>query len=169
MDPSSPPETGPAPISKTRRKKEMLALQELGTALAKLPEDQIRRLELPEDLRDAVLDARRIRQHEARRRQMQYLGRLMRQVDAAAIAAQLADVQGESDAAKGRFHALERWRTRLLEDDDAVTHWLAQHPGSNAQHLRQLVRAARRELAEDKPPKASRALFRYLREVAGGN
>jgi ribosome-associated protein len=167
MDKSDRLEAGQAPVSKTRRKREMLALQELGAALVRLHEDQVRRLQLPEELRDAVLEAQQIRQHEARRRQLQYLGRLMRQADAEAIATQLADVKGESDAAKARFHALERWRDRLLEDEAAVTLWLDQHPGSDAQQLRQLVRNARRELEEDRPPKASRALFRFLRDAAG--
>jgi ribosome-associated protein len=150
--------------SKTQRKKDMQALQELGAALVDLSSEQLARIELPEDLRDAIMAARRLRQHEARRRQLQYIGRLMRGVEAEEIAARLADIQGESDAAKAEFHALERWRARLLEDDEALTEWLAAHPGGDAQLVRQLVRNARREAAEGRPPKSSRALFRLLRD-----
>ncbi len=153
------------PLSKTRRKKAMHALQELGETLVDLSADQLDRLELPEELRDAVTEARRMRSHEARRRQLQYIGRLMRGVETEEIAAQIAHLQGESDAAKAEFHALERWRARLLEDDDALTDWLATHPGGDAQALRQLIRNARREQAEGRPPRASRALFRLLREA----
>lgn len=158
MDPTQPP-------SKTRRKKEMHALQALGTALVELNAQQLECLALPDALREAVLEAQRIRGHEARRRQMQYIGRLMRGVEAQPIAEQLARLRGESDAAKAEFHTIERWRARLLEDDAALTDWLAAHPGTDAQMLRQLIRNARREVAEGKPPRASRALFRLLRQV----
>ncbi|MFN3593283.1 MAG: ribosome biogenesis factor YjgA [Thiobacillaceae bacterium] len=158
MDPTQPP-------SKTRLKKEMHALQALGTALVGLSPQQLERMDLPETLHEAVLEAQRIRGHEARRRQLQYIGRLMRNIDAEPIAAQLAHVQGESAAAKAEFHAVERWRARLLEDDTALGEWLATHPGCDAQMLRQLIRNARREAAEGKPPRASRALFRLLRDA----
>ncbi len=151
------------PPSKTRRKKEMHALQALGTALVGLSPQQLERMDLPEALYEAVLEAQRIRSHEARRRQLQYIGRLMRSLDAEPIAARLAHVQGESDAAKAEFHAVERWRARLLEDDAALNDWLDAHPGCDVQMLRQLIRNARREAAEGKPPRASRALFRLLR------
>lgn len=153
------------PPSKTQRKKAMHALQSLGETLVDLSADQLDRLDLPETLHDAVVEAGRIRSREGRRRQLQYIGRLMRDVETAELAERLALLQGESDAAKAEFHALERWRARLLEDDAALTDWLAAHPGSDAQLLRQLVRNARRETTEGKPPRASRALFRLLRET----
>ncbi len=152
-------------LSKTQRKKEMQALQDLGETLARLSVEQLARLDLPQGLNEALLDAKRIRQHEAHRRQLQYIGRLMRSQDATAIAARLADLQGESDASKAQFHALERWRSRLLEDEASLAEWLDLHPGSDIQLLRQLIRNARREHAEGLPPKASRALFRLLRET----
>jgi ribosome-associated protein len=153
------------PPSKTQRKKAMHALQSLGEALVDLSADQLDRLDLPEALYDAVVEAGRIRSREGRRRQLQYIGRLMRGAETEEIAARLARVQGESDAAKAAFHAIERWRARLLAEDAALTEWLAAHPGSDAQLLRQLIRNARRETAEGKPPRASRALFRLLRET----
>lgn len=153
------------PPSKTRLKKAMHALQTLGETLVDLSAEQLDRLDLPEALHDAVVEARRIRSREGRRRQLQYIGRLMRGVETERIAERLALLQGESDAAKAAFHTLERWRARLLADDVALTEWLAAHPGSDAQLLRQLIRNARRETTEGKPPRASRALFRLLREA----
>jgi ribosome-associated protein len=95
---------------------------------------------------------------------MQFIGKLMRDVDAEPIMEHLAAIRGESAAAKAEFHAIERWRERLLTDDAALTDWLARHPDSDAQQLRQLIRNARREAAENKPPKSSRQLFRLLRD-----
>jgi len=159
-----PGENEIATKSKTRRKQESQALQDLGAELVRLAADRLARLDLPDALRAAVLEARRIHAHGALRRQMQYIGKLMRGLDAEPIAAQLAALRGESDAAKARFHALEHWRARLIEDDAALTDWLARHPDSDAQRLRQLIRNARKETAECKPPRASRELFRMLRD-----
>lgn len=153
------------PPSKTQRKKTMHALQSLGEKLVDLSADQLDRMDLPEVLHDAIVAAGHIRSREGRRRQMQYIGRLMRDAETEQIAERLALLQGESDAAKAEFHAIERWRARLLADDTALTDWLAAHPGSDVQLLRQLIRNARRETTEGKPPRASRALFRLLREA----
>lgn len=153
------------PVSKSQRKREMTALQDLGAELVKLSADRLGKLDLPEFLREALLEARRLNSHGALRRQMQYIGKLMRNVDSAPIAEQLAAIRGESAAAKAEFHAIERWRDRLLRDDQALTAWLAAHPRGDAQHARQLIRNARRELAEGKPPKSSRELFRFLRDA----
>ena len=151
--------------SKTQRKKASEALQDMGAELVKLSRERLERMDLPEPLRDALYEAQRISTHGAIRRQMQLIGKLMRGIDAESIAEQLAALKGESDAAKAEFHALERWRARLVDDDDALTEWLAAHPDSDATQLRQLIRNARREAAEGKPPKSSRALFRLLRDT----
>jgi ribosome-associated protein len=157
-------EDAPAPPSKSQRKRESSALQDVGKMLVKLPTERVRKLDLPDTLRTAVLEAQRITSHGALRRQMQYIGRLMRDVDAEPIIAQLAEIRGASESAKAGFHALERWRERLLADDAALTDWLATHPRGDAQQLGQLIRNARREAAEGKPPRSSRALFRMLAE-----
>lgn len=164
MNNNEPDETLASP-SKSRRKRESSALQDIGKALVQLPTDRIRKLDLPEPLRDAVLEARRINSHSALRRQMQYIGKLMRDVDAEPIVEQLAAIQGASDVAKARFHALERWRERLLADDEALTELLVRYPDAHAQQLRQLIRNSRRETADGKPPRSSRALFRMLAEL----
>ena len=161
------PDSTHAPLanSKSQRKRESTALQDIGTELVKLPAERVRNLDLPESLCAAVLEAQGIRSHGALRRQMQFIGKLMRSVDAEAITEQLAALRGESERAKARFHSLEQWRARLLADDAAVTEWQAAHPGSDVQQLRQLIRNARREAAEHKPPRAYRALFRLLSET----
>lgn len=152
--------------SKTQRKKEMLHLQDLGVELAALSAERLRKMELPEALLTALLEWQRIGKHGAKRRQMQYIGKLMRDIDPEPISAQLAALRGESDTAKAEFHALERWRERLLASDEAVTHWLMDYPDTDAQHLRQLIRNARKEAELAKPPKSSRELFRLLREIS---
>jgi len=154
--------------SKTQRKKAMLELQDLGLELAGLSPERLKKMDLPEALLTAVLDWQRFNKHGAKRRQIQYIGKLMRDIDAEPIAEQLAALRGESDAAKAEFHALERWRERLLESDEAATQWLLEYPGTDAQHLRQLIRNARKEAELGKPPKSSRELFRLLRELSAG-
>lgn len=152
--------------SKSQRKRESTALQDIGADLVKLPAERVRNLDLPESLRAAVLEAQRIRSHGALRRQMQFIGKLMRSIEAEPIIEQLAALRGDSERAKARFHALEHWRERLLADDVAVTEWQDAYPGSDVQQLRQLIRNARKEAAEQKPPRAYRALFRLLSETA---
>lgn len=158
-----------APVSKTRRKQEMHELQALGAALVELPEAQLRSLPLDDDLREAVLEAKRISSHEARRRQLQYIGRLMRDVDPAPIRAQLEALEGSSAEATARHRRLEQLRERLLTDDAALTELLAGHPQADAQTLRTLIRNARREQKEGKPPRAFRELFRALKSLEAGS
>lgn len=153
------------PLSKTKKKQAMHALQDIGKELVKLPANKLERLALPEELRRAVEDCRRFTKHEAIRRQMQYIGRLMRGVDEAPIARQLAAWRGESDEEKALMHRIERWRDRLVENDEALTLFLNEYPQTDATQLRQLVRNARFEAAQNKPPKSSRAIFRLVREV----
>jgi ribosome-associated protein len=152
-------------VSKTRRKREMLELQALGAALAALPETQLAGVRMPEELREALLKAKRMRSHEAKRRQMQYIGRLMREVDAEPIRAQLAALEGGSAQAAAAHRRLEAWRARLLEDDAALTDFAAQHPGADLQALRTAIRNSRAEQKLGKPPRAYRELFRMLKSL----
>lgn len=153
-------------VSKSQRKRDVEALQAMGGELVKLSTDRVKKMDLPDDLRAAVLECQRITSHGALRRQMQYIGKVMRNIDVEPIAEQLAEIRGESNVAKARFHEVERWRERLLKDDGALTEWLTRHPASDAQQLRQLIRNARKEAELGKPPKSSRELFRLLRDVA---
>lgn len=161
---TNPDERGAQP-SKSQRKREMLALQDLGAALVDLGEGQLARLDLPEELRAAIDEARRIRQRGARKRQLQYIGRLMRAVDAEPIRAALAGIHQRDREAVQRHHQAECWRERLLaEGDRALGHLGAEIADLDRQRVRQWVRAAQAESREGKPPRAARALFRYLRE-----
>jgi len=151
-------------VSKTKRKQEMHALQALGAALVALPESQLGDLSLESRLYEAVLAAKRIRSHEAKRRQIQYIGRLMREVDAEPIRERLATIEGHSAQATAQHRRLEAWRERLLADDEALTEFAAAFPGADLQALRALLRNAKKEAKEGKPPRAYREVFRFLKE-----
>jgi ribosome-associated protein len=153
------------PVSKTRRKREMTELQSLGAALVALPDAQLESMPLEAALRQAVMEAKRIRSHEAKRRQLQYIGRLMRAVDAQPIRAALAAVEGSSAQAAAAHRRLETWRERLLSDDEALTRFAGEHPGADLQELRALIRNARKEQKDGKPPRAFRELFRVLKAI----
>ena len=150
--------------SKTQRKKEMHALQSLGQQLVDLSRDQLARVDLPGELREAIDFAHKVTSHEGRRRHMQYIGKLMRQVDADEIRAALGRATGESRAAVAVMHFAERWRDRLLADDEALTEFMAERPGADVQWLRATIRAARREHAAGQPPKHARELYRWLHD-----
>ena len=143
----------------------MHELQALGAELARLSEAQLESIELPEELREALLEAKRISSHEAKRRQMQYIGRLMRGLDAGPIRARLGEIEGSSAQATARHRRLESWRARLLGDDEALTEFAAEHPGADLQALRTLIRNARKEAGTGKPPRAYRELFRALKAI----
>lgn len=155
----------PEPVSKTHRKREMHARQDLGEELVGLREAQLAELDLPEKLLDAVLLAKRINKFGALRRQMQYIGRLMRDVDSVAIGAQLEAWKGKSRGATARLHLLERWRDRLIDSDNALADLATAYPGCDIQHLRTLVRNARREQALGAAPESARELFQALKAV----
>lgn len=154
--------------SKSQRKREMTALQKLGEELVAQPKDRLRRVPLPEDVLDAILECQRIKDHEGRRRQLQYVGKKMRTLEEDEIAAvqrQLDSWRGASKAETNAMHALERRREKLLAGDGALTELLAEYPQADAQHLRALIRNARREQAESKPPKAYREIFQALKQL----
>ena len=151
--------------SKSQKKREVEALQDLGAELVKLPDAQFKRIELPEELREAVAACRKITQNSALRRQRQYIGKLMRSIDPAPIQAQLDAFRGVSAAENAKLHQAEKWREKLIADNDALTLFLNNYPDTDATHLRQLIRNARDEAARAKPPKAFREIFRVIREA----
>jgi ribosome-associated protein len=142
----------------------MHELQALGVALVELPETQLKSMALAEDLLAAVLEAKRIKSHEAKRRQMQYIGRLMRDIDAAEIRSRLGEIEGNSAQASAAHRRLETWRERLLADDEALTDFAAEHPGADLQTLRTLIRNSRKQLQEGNRTRAYRELFRLIRQ-----
>ena len=153
------------PPSKTKIKKQMLDLQDLGEKLAALNKDQLKELELPENLRDAINEVKRMSKFGAISRQMQYIGRLMRDVDPEPINAKLDVWNGTSRQHITWLHQVERWRDRLIEEPAALTELLTAHPQADAQRLRSLVRNACKEKELAKPPKNYRELFQLLKEI----
>ena len=151
--------------SKSQLKREMTALQDLGAELVALSKERLAKIDMPERLRDALLDAQRFTRHEARRRQMQFIGKLMRDIDAAPLQAAMDEIKGVSEAANIRQHRLERLRTRLMEDEAVFAEVARDYPSADVQRLRQLRRNALKEALQNKPPRAFRELFRELREL----
>ena len=151
--------------SKTQLKKQMHDLQALGAELVELNDEQLASVELPERLLDAVHAARRMTKFEARRRQLQYIGKLMRDVDPEPIRSRLDAWKSVSRAHTARLHLLERWRTRLIEDDTAINELMREYPRADAARVRLLVRNAHRERETGQPPKSYRALFQLLNET----
>ena len=161
----SPDSADTEPISKTRRKAKADALQDIGVKLVELPKDKLARLNLPERLLDAVLEAKRITANGATRRQKQYIGSLMRDIDVAPIVDLLQRWEGKHSAENAYFHQLERWRDRLLNDEKALSEFMQLHPRADTQQLRTLIRNNQHELSANKPAKCGRELFKMLREV----
>lgn len=165
MSQAPPIEDDENEISKSQRKRDMTALQNLGETLVGLKSSQLGLLNLPESLLDAVIEAKRLTKHEAIRRQMQFIGRIMRNIDAAPIQAQIDAWGGLNNQETAKLHLIERWRDRLAEDDAALAEFIALYPACDAQPLRTLIRNTRKERAANKPPASFRALFRMLREI----
>lgn len=153
------------PPSKTKLKAEADAQQALGVRLTELPKDKLIKLNLPEEVFEAVLESKKITANGAIRRHRQYLGRLMREIDTAPITEQLARWDGKHTAENAYFHGLERWRERLINDNNALSEFIALYPATDSQQLRTLIRNAQKELGSNKPPKSSRELFKLLREI----
>ena len=152
--------------SRTKRKHDDQALQDLGEALVAVSEEKLAELDLPERLRDAVMEARAISKFGALRRQMQYIGRLMREEgDAETIRARLDAWKGVSVEETARLHLIERWRLRLLNEEKALEELITEYPRSDIRQLRTLMRNAKREAEAGKPPKSFRELFHVLRET----
>ncbi len=154
--------------SKTQRKQVMTELQALGARLVELNNEQIASIALPDFLHEAVMEARRIKGHESRRRQLQYIGKLMRAVDPAPIREKLARWDGRSSSNVALEHAILRWRERLLTDDTAFTDFARQHPGAEIRQFRNLARKANAERVAGKPPRSYRELFKLVRETLEG-
>jgi ribosome-associated protein len=154
------------PLSKTKLKAAMQELQAMGEELIGLSKAKLAQLNLPESLYDAVKDAQKITSNGAIARQKQYIGRLMREIDTAPIADQLARWKGTNAEENAHFHQLEKLRSRLIEDDSALSGFLNEYPQADSQQVRTLIRNARKEAAAGKPPKSSRELFKLLRDLS---
>lgn len=152
--------------SKSQRKRDMTALQKLGEQLVNESADRIQKAPLPEDLKKAVLECQRIKNREGRRRQLQYIGKVMRglqETDIEGIRQQLDKWKGRSKADTALLHLVEMERAQLLETPNALTDFLVRFPQADSQQLRNLIRNAKKEQAENKPPKAFRELYKQIK------
>ena len=152
--------------SRAELKRASEALQALGLELAELPAERLAAVAMPDELRAAIDEYRRTKSREGRRRQLQYVSKLMRSADEAALREALAAATLGSARETLALHEAERWRAELIADDAALTRWLDAHPASDAQHLRSLVRAARRDAGlppEQRQPKSFRELFQFIK------
>ncbi|VXC50368.1 ribosome biogenesis factor YjgA [Massilia sp. 9I] len=154
--------------SKSEAKRQSNELQKLGEQLVEAPRDRVKRVEMPEDVKEAILTCQSITNHEGRRRALQFVGKKMRTLDEAevdVIKRTIDSWKGASKAETAALHALERRREKLLADDKALTQLLEENPELDVQHLRTLIRNARKEQAENKPPKAYREIFQILKDL----
>ena len=151
--------------SKTQIKNAMLQLQELGEQLITLKRSELLQLSLPEKLIDAIVEAKRLTHWGALKRQKQYIGRLMRDIDHAPIQAYLDSLNNVNEAHNAWLHRLEKCRESLLSNDQALQKLLEDHPQADKQALRTLIRNARKEREENRPPRYFRELFQTLKKL----
>jgi len=149
-------------ISKTRRKRQMQDLQDAGAALVKLSRAELARLGLPDELHEAVLECKRFTKHEAIRRQMQYIGRIMRDLDAGPIVEKLAALEAPSRRQTALFHLAEKWRQEMMSDPESVQRFVIEFPEADPDRLRSLIASAQEEQRAQRPPRNFRELFHVL-------
>ena len=157
---------GTAP-SRNELKKQMQDLQELGEAVAALPVDRLDKLKIDERLRDAIDELRRTRSFEGKRRQVQYIGKLMKHENPEPLREAVASYRVGSATDTLALHQAEYWRDQLLAADDALANWVQEYPDTDVQQLRSLVRAARKDAAltpEQRSGRAYRDLFKFIRQ-----
>lgn len=154
-------------ISKTQRKREVEALQDLGKQLTEINKTLLDKCQLPDQLLAAIVEFKRLpNKNEARRRHLQFIGKIMRTVDTTKIDRVLNQSQQLVEIEKRKYHQLEKMREDLIEGDNEILNKLiTDFPDIDIQHVRQLIRKSQKELSQNKPPTASRKLFRYLREI----
>ena len=152
--------------SKTQIKRELHALQDLGARLTTLKPELIAKLPITDGLRKALAEAPKHTANAAKKRHVQFIGKLMRDQDIDAILALIDQVDSSTREYNERFHNLERWRDRLIAGDDAVLEkFVLEYPDADRQQLRSLIRQAQHEVAQNKAPASSRKIFKYIREL----
>ncbi len=152
-------------VSKTRKKKQMNELQDLGMELTRLSAESLKKIGLPDDLYEAVREYKKITSNGALKRQSQYIGRLMRDIDPEPIRAFLDRLKGDNQAHNAFLQRVEQERSRLLESDEALTRFMEHYPHADSGSLRTLIRNARKEAEQSKPPKFFRQLYQVLKET----
>ncbi len=152
--------------SKSQLKRDSQHLIDVGEEILKLSREDIRSLDLPDELDDAISTALKIKSRSGLKRQRLYIGKLLRAIDNETIEQQLRKIQHRHDTNTAHFKRLEKWRDNLINNEKATLNEVILHfPKIDRQHINQLIRAAHQEKQQDKPPAASRKLFKYLREL----
>lgn len=152
--------------SKTRVKNEMHALQSLGEELLGIPVNVYKSFPIPDELGQAIADARKINSNSAMRRQLQLIGKLMRRIDSEPIQLALDEWKNGQKKRARDLQNIEKLREQLLDGDiDVLNDLIGSHPGCDIQQLRQLIRLAQQERKLEKPPKHFRKLFQFLKEL----
>jgi len=152
------------PKSKSQLKRDAEALKKVGASLIELPTDRLRQLPLSDTLVQAITDAKTLKSHGAKRRQAQWIGKLMREAPHEEIEAILAQWQSEDSGQTADFHAAEQWRERLInEGKTSLTDFMTAFPQTDSQQLRHLVKKAIDDVTHQKNTGAQKALFRFLR------
>jgi ribosome-associated protein len=160
-------EVGANRPNKTKLKRESETLQKIGEELLSLKQEELNTMELPDELKDAILTAKKINSRSGLKRQRQYIGKIIRKLDSSTIETQLELIKHKHDTNTQNFKRIEKWRDRLLENDKtALTEIIQHYPDVDRQHINQLIRSAVYEQEQEKPPAASRKLFKYLRDLA---
>ena len=168
LEPEVEEEDGWDGPSRSQEKRDAQALQALGERLMGMSEAEWKKFPLEDSVLDALRESRRVRGHIALRRHIRRIGKLLRHTDAEAVQAVLDQMDNQHMEDNRRFHRLEQLRDRLItEGDAALTEFMAEHPQAEAGSLRQLIRTARRERDQEKPPAAARKLFKLLRQIKG--
>jgi ribosome-associated protein len=163
--PQSEPQK-PDSDSKSQRKKDVLALQKIGESLVKLTTEQLATFDLPDNLLAAIQHMKSLTSNEAKRRQLQYIGKIMRQIDTDSIKETLKRIESIHKQNTGQMHLIETWRTKLLAHGDSELNlFLVNYPYGDRQELRQLIRNAQQDIKHEKNTGAEKALFRYLRAL----
>jgi ribosome-associated protein len=169
VNPTPPPKPEYDRPSKSQMKRDVEALQELGREVSELPRDRILELDLPEKLRDALFDYQKITAHEGKRRQYQYIGKLMRGIDPEPLREAIDRFKGASKVEVNDMHLAERWRERLLAEEEALAEFGTAYPDTGMQELRTAIRNARKEKAAGKPPRDFRKVYQIVREQIDAN
>jgi ribosome-associated protein len=157
-------------LSKTQIKAQMVAMQKLGESLVHLGQSSLSKIPMDPELLDAVMLARKIlRKKEGYRRQLQLIGKIMRNIDIAPIEQALNNIKSAHKKLNDAFHGTEMLRDAMLKEGDSkIESAITDYPLLDRQKIRQYVRQANKQLAENKPPKASRELFQYLKQIING-
>jgi len=154
-------------VSKTRRKHECDDMQELGEKMITLNKEELSKINMDDELRRAIEEAQRMKSNGALKRQRQYIGKIIRNLDDETLEPQLNRILHMHDIHNAEFKRMEKWREAMMEGgDDVINNFMEQYPLTDRHHLRQLIRNAKKEKQNNKPPAAYRQIFKYIREIS---